>query len=274
MGEERNEVIRMSQSLVKAIKILDCFSTKAELSLIELVELSGLPKTTVFRLLSSLEETGLVVKVKNTSHDVKFRLGLKLLEYGNYVNEQIEYRKIALPHMMELNETLNELVHLTVVEKEEAVYVEKIDSTKPVRLVIEKGRRSPLYAGSAPKLLLAAMDDAVIDSYLEKVTIKQITKNTIRNVAELKEEIRKIREQGYSFSRSEHFKNTMGFSFPIYDRNGNTIAAIGVSISSNDYSEERGKVIIEKTRKAARNIWKDMGWDPDSCPSKLIFGNR
>jgi IclR family transcriptional regulator, KDG regulon repressor len=251
----------MSQSFVKAIKILDCFATKAELSLIDLVELSGLPKTTVFRLVSSLEETGLVVKIKKNSHDVKFRLGLKLLEYGNYVNEQIEYRKIALPHMRELNETLNELVHLTVVEKEEAVYVEKIDSTKPVRLVIDKGRRSPLYAGSAPKLLLAAMDDTTVDSYLKRVAMKQFTKNTIRTEDDLKEEILKIRKRGYSISSSEHFKNTMGFSFPVYDRNGNTVAAIGVSISTTEYSEEHEKNIIEKTRITAQNIWRDMGWD-------------
>ncbi|WP_087972365.1 IclR family transcriptional regulator [Oceanobacillus rekensis] len=250
----------MSQSLLKAIKILDCFSTKSQLSLIEIVELSNLPKTTVFRLVSSLEEGGLIVKVKKTSHDVTFRLGLKLLEYGNLVNEQIEYLKLALPHMRKLNEELNELVHLTVLENNEAVYIEKIDSTKPVRLVIEKGRRSPLYAGSAPKLLLAKMDDISLHNYLSVVAFEKITKNTIKSFEDLKIEIQKIRKNGYSISRAEHFKDTMGFSFPIYDSNGNTIAALGVSIPLTDYSEEREKVILENIRMSAQNFSLELGY--------------
>ncbi|UOQ93163.1 IclR family transcriptional regulator [Halobacillus shinanisalinarum] len=250
----------MSQSVLKAIKLLDCFTTKSELTLIELSDLSKMPKTTVFRLVSSLEEGGLLVKVRNTSHDVKYRLGLKLLEIGNRVQEQLEYRKVAFPHIKKLNEELNELVHMVVLEGDEAVYVEKIDSTKPVRLVVKVGRRSPLYAGSAPKLLLASMDDPSLEEYLSNLEIKKITNNTIDNIDDLKEEIQNIRNRGYSFSRAEHFKDTIGFSYPIYDYTGKTVAALGVSIPINDYSKEREIIILEKTKEAAQNIWRDLGY--------------
>ncbi|MEW9501499.1 IclR family transcriptional regulator [Jeotgalibacillus marinus] len=250
----------MSQSVLKAIKILDCFTTKPELSLIELAELANMPKTTVFRLVSSLEEGGLVVKVKKTSHDVKYCMALKLLELGNHVSDQLEYRKVALPHMKKLNEELNELVHMVVLEGNEAVYVEKIDSTKPVRLVVRVGRRSPLYAGSAPKLLLANMDDSSLEEYLINLEMEKITENTIDNINDLKKEIKKIRKRGYSFSRAEHFKDTIGLSFPIYNYSGRTVATLGVSIPLTDYSKEREKKILEKTRNAAQNIWRDLGY--------------
>lgn len=250
----------MSKSLIKAMKLLDCFDGKPELSLLELVDLSNTPKTTVFRLVSSLEESGLLVKVKQSSHDVKYRLGFKLMELGNIVSEQLEYKKIVLPYMRQLNEELNELVHLVVLEGNEAVYVEKVDSNKPVRLVVKEGKRSPLYAGSAPKMLLANRDERWLEEYLRDLEMDKITENTIADVANLRDEIMKIRERGFSISRAEHFKDTMGFSFPVYDYNGATVASIGVSIPLADYSKEREKIIIEKTRNTAENIWRELGY--------------
>ncbi|WP_177167131.1 IclR family transcriptional regulator [Salinibacillus kushneri] len=250
----------MSRSLIKAIKLLDCFKDKLEMTLYELVEESNLPKTTVFRLVSSLEEAGLLVKVKRSSHDVKYRLGLKLLELGKRVSEQLEYRKLALPYMRELNQKLNELVHMAVVEGDEAVYVEKLDSTKPVRLVIQIGGRSPLYAGSAPKLLLAHMNDDDRDNYLQNIEFEKITENTIENVEELKRELAEIKRKGYSISQAEHYRDTMGFSYPIKDFNGETIAALGVSIPITDYSKEREEMILRETGKTAERISRELGY--------------
>ncbi|CDQ38487.1 IclR family transcriptional regulator [Virgibacillus salexigens] len=250
----------MSQSLLKAVGLLDCFHSKSELSLIELVEMSQLPKTTVFRLVLSLEEAGLLVRVKRSSHDVKYRMGLKLLELGNRVSEQLEYRKIALPYMKQLNEKLNELIHMVAIEGNEAVYVEKLDSSKPVRLVIKVGKRSPLYAGSGPKMLLASMDDAVLNNYLEQLEIQAITENTITSKEALLEEIAKIRERGYSVSKAEHFKDTVGFSFPIKNYNGTTLAALGISIPITDYSKDKEEVIIEEIRKTAQHISTLLGY--------------
>lgn len=250
----------MSQSVLKAIKLLDCFMKKQELSLIELADLSGFPKTTVFRLVTSLEEGGLLVKVKNTSHDVKYRISLKLLALSNHVSDQLEYKKAAFPHMKKLNEEINELVHMVVLEGNEAVYVEKIDSTKPVRLVVEVGGRSPLYAGSAPKVLLAGMDDFQLDGYLSHLDLKKFTENTIDNIDDLKKEIEKIKTKGYAFSHSEHYKDTIGFSYPIYDYSGETVAALGVSIPISDYANERKPVILQNLKQTAENIWHELGY--------------
>ncbi|PAV30871.1 hypothetical protein CIL05_03900 [Virgibacillus profundi] len=250
----------MSQSLLKAIRLLDCFMKKPELSLIELTELSNLPKTTVFRLVSSLEEGGLLVKVRNSSHDVKYRMGLKLLELGNHVSEQLEYKKAAFHHMRKLNEKIDELVHMVVLEGDEAVYVEKMDSTKPVRLVVEVGRRAPLYAGSAPKVLLAGMDETSLELYLSNLEMKKFTENTIDNIDDLKKEIQEIKDKGYAFSKSEHFKDTIGFSYPIYNYNGKTVAALGVSIPITDYTDERKGLILEELKQTVQNIWRDLGY--------------
>lgn len=256
----KQEIDNMNQSVLKAIELLNCFTVKKELSIIELSEMTNMPKTTVFRLVSSLEEGGLLVKNRKTSHDVTYHMSFRMVELGKHAMDQLEYRKIAYPHMKVLNEELNELVHLVTREGDEAVYVETIDSTKLIRLVVKVGRRSPLYAGSGPKLLLAHMDPIAQKEYLNSVKIKKITDNTIDNVEDLKKELIRIKELGYSKSHAEHFPNTIGFSFPIYDYTNHVIASLGVSIPSSDYSKDREEMIIKKTKSAALAISWDLGY--------------
>ncbi len=250
----------MSKSLVKALTLLDSFLTKPEMNINELAEIANLPKTTAFRLASSLEEGGLIVKQRKTSHDVTYRMSLKMLTYGNHVKKQLKYNEIAYPHMKKLNEAIDELVHITIMEGNEAVYVDTIDSSKPLRLVVKVGARAPLYAGSAPKLLLSSKSDEELDQYLNEIELKKITPNTLMNKEEVKQEIKKIREKGYSISYSEHFKDTVGLSYPIYDHEGNMVAAIGVSMPVIDFSKEKEVHILSELENTAKKVWQDLGY--------------
>lgn len=253
-------MLLMSKSLMRAIEILDCFSQKPELTINELVEMTGISKTTVFRLATSLEDGGLLIKEKKSSHNVTFRLSLKFLTYSRYVKDQMKYNEVALPYMKKLNEDINELVHLTVVEGNSAVYIETFSSTKPLRLVVKAGARAPLYAGSAPKLLLATMSDTKIDNYLNDVELKKVTENTIADKGKLKKEIEKIRRKGYSISYSENFDFTIGFSYPIHNYNNEVVAALGISIPEKDYSKEKEKIILSNLEEVALEISKELGY--------------
>ena len=250
----------LSRSLVKAIQILDCFLERPVMTINELAEIAQMPKTTVFRLAGGLEEAGLLIKDRKSSHDVTYRMSLKLLEYGKAVSEQLEYSKVARSHMNKLNEEIDELVHLTIMEGYKAVYVETVNSSKPVRLVVKVGARAPLYAGSAPKMLLTGLSDEEIEEYLDHVEFKQFTPNTLVQKEKIKEEIEKIRERGYSISYSEHYQATIGMSYPIYDHDGKMVAAIGVSIPYIDHSKEREEFILSKLEHTVKDIWSELGY--------------
>ena len=250
----------MSKSLVKAIQVLDCFFEKPVMTINELTEMAGMPKTTVFRLASGLEEAGLLVKERRSSHDVRYRMSLKFLKYGKYVSDQLEYTKIALPHMRKLNEEIDELVHLSIMEDDHIVYVETVNSTKPVRLVVKVGARSPLYAGSAPKLFLAHMNDFELVQYFDRVKLNKLTPNTMVKKEKLMKEIEEIRKRGYSISYSERFDATIGMSFPVYDYEGKMIAALGVSVPDVNFTEERKETIIKELRETVKKIWDELGY--------------
>ncbi|PKR77898.1 IclR family transcriptional regulator [Halalkalibacillus sediminis] len=251
----------MSKSLVKAIGLLDYFKIKQNLSLVELAQLTGMPKTTIYRLVNSLEEAGLLIKDRNSQHDVQYRLGIKLLELGKLVEKQLTYKNIALPFMKRLNDELEELVHLTIIEGDEAVYIETIGSKKHIRLVVKVGERAPLYAGSAPKLLLSSKTDEEIYEYFKRVPLNKRTPNTIDNEKEIMKEIYNIREEGYSISRSESFKDTIGFSAPIYDFTGKIVAALGVSTVLTTFEKEKQDLILEKVQSTAEKISYELGYN-------------
>lgn len=258
----------MSASLLKAIKILDSFEKKDEMSINELIEATSLSKTTVFRLANSLEENGLLVKEKKSSHNVVYRLGLKFLIYGRHVKNQMKYNKIAIPYMEDLNKKIDELVHLTVVEDYEAVYVETFHSSKSLKLVINVGERAPLFAGSAPKLLLASFGELEFEKYLAEVELKQRNKNTIRSKIELKDEINAIKYKGFSISRSENFNETIGYSYPIYNDIGDVVAALGVSIPEKHHSKNKETNILISLKTTAVKISEKLGCSQEKYNTK------
>lgn len=251
----------MNQSVVKALHLLDLFlEGQTELTLVEIAERAGMPKPTAFRFLASLEACGMLVKSKNTGQDVRYRLGLKLLELGNIVAEQLEIRTIAKPWMQALCAELNEDVHLVILDGEEAVYIEKIESNQKVRLHTRVGKRSSVYIGSGPKLLLAFLPPEEQRSLISRIKLEDNADSLIQTEEALYEHIEEIKAQGYSISLGEQERETIGISYPVRDYSNKVIAALSVSGPVSRIDSGFQKEIQEKTRETALRISKALGY--------------
>lgn len=157
----------MNQSVIKAMKLLDLFTEGTnELTLKEISTKADMPKPTAYRLLSALETSGMLYKMKENEHDSRYRLGLKLLELGEIVSDQLELRDIALPYMENLAHEINEVIHLVIINHDKATYIEKVESSRALRLFTKIGKSVPLYSGSGPKLLLAYLPEEKQDEFL------------------------------------------------------------------------------------------------------------
>jgi IclR family transcriptional regulator, KDG regulon repressor len=247
--------------VIKALQLLDLYTSgESELSLADITKKVNLPKPTVYRLLSSLEACGYLKKVKKSDLDIRYKLGMKLLELGNVVMENLELRKIALPHMQKLNTEIDEFIHLVILDSNEAVYIEKVESKQDLRLFTRIGKRSPLYLGSGPRLLLAYFPDEERQSIINSLELKPFTPNTITDKTQLQNELDQIRSHGFSISRGEQDINTIGISFPIRDYSGQVIAALGVSGLALRFDVHREKLILEKVRLASQAISQELGY--------------
>lgn len=250
----------MNQSVKKAMSLLDLFTEyERELSLQEIAMKADMPKSTAYRLLTTLEAGGFLDKTKKTKHDSRYRLGLKLLELGQLVSDRLELRKTALPYMRKLAEEINEVVHLVVVNQLKAVYIEKVDSTRALRLNTKVGKNAPLHIGSGPKMLLAHLKedekDAVFSETLYcKDGIQKINKE------QLLDELKEIKEKGFAYSIGEQDADTTGISYPIFDHQKKVIASLAVSGLSSYYEGENLITIKKHVKQTAEEISEELGY--------------
>jgi IclR family transcriptional regulator, KDG regulon repressor len=251
----------MNQSVIKALKLLNYFTLEnPRLSLADIARMSGLTKPTAYRLLKSLEEEGFLTRNDHNPDDKDYMLGLRLFELGNMVAEGMELRKIALPYMESLRNAINEVVHLVILDRNEALYVERVETDQPMKLSTRIGLRTPLYAGSAPRLLLAYMNENDRKQILNEMKISPFTQSTVKNVEELQLLLDEIKENGYSVSFNELLPGTLGISVPIKNHKSAVIASLTIAIPGGHFSEKKMNGIIQQLQLTAKQISEKYGY--------------
>lgn len=237
--------------------ILNLFIEHTELSFQEIIELSEIPKTSVYRMLKSLEEMEFLEK----GTDAKYRLGMLFLKFGHLVSSRLDVRKIAYPIMQELHNDVKEAVNLVVRDGEEAIYIEKIDEKQKVRLYTAVGRKSPLYAGACPRAIFSFLPEHEVKDYLDSVELKSYANGTITDKEKLVEKIRKEREQGYTISHSELENHTSAVAAPIYNHLGEVVAGLSIAGIEANYQGENVDLFARKLKTATAEISRQLGYE-------------
>ncbi|OLO28634.1 IclR family transcriptional regulator [Alkalihalophilus pseudofirmus] len=244
-----------NKTVVKSMKLLDLFRTHKKLSLIEMVELSGIPKTSVHRMIGSLEEMGFLSK----DQEGKYTLGMLFLEFGQLVADRLDIRQIAHPVMKELRDKVGEAVNLTMRDHHDAIYIEKLDTIHPVRLFTKVGRRSPLYAGACSRIILANLSDVEIDEYLNMTKLSPYGTGTITDKEKLRMILRQSRLDGYTVSYSELENQTSSVAAPIFDHTGHVVGGLSIAGPDIRFQKEQLPILIEEVKQAAAHISRSLG---------------
>lgn len=247
-----------NKTVVRSMDILNLFIDHAQLTFQEIVDLSGIPKTSVYRMLKSLEEMGLLEK----GEDNFYRLGLLFLKFGTLVSERLDLRQIAYPIMEELHADVREAVNLIILQNGEAVYIEKIDYKQEVRLYTGVGRKAPLYAGACSRILLSFMDDEVIEEYIQDTPLQQYAEGTITEEQKLYKSIEEARDQGYTISYSELQSHSAAIAAPIFDHTGKVVAGLSIAGVEMNYQGENVARFAEKVMEKAAEISRRLGYIP------------
>lgn len=252
---------RLIQSIERAADILELFLTSSqELSLKEISGKVGLSKSTVHGIIKTLEVRGYL---KQNSADQKYRLGLKLFELGNKVSSQFDLRQIARPIIQNLVEELKETVHLVLYEREEVIYVEKIDGPRALRIYSQIGKKAPVHCTGVGKAILAYLDEDEVDRILANTELEAFTKYTLTDKESLKKHLQIIREQGYSTDDEEIELGLKCIGAPIFNHQGKVIAAISCAAPKMRLDIERTAEVILKMKQAAAHISESIGYKPD-----------
>ncbi len=247
-------------TLEKVIDILCLFDLgHMELSAQEIAERVGMPLSTTYRYLQVFLKKQILSKDESSN---KISLGLTVARLGLVACEKISVIEISHPYLKSLTDSCLETAALTVFDGMGLIYVDVVESPRPVKLSVGKGSILPLYAGSPGKAVLAYKDPSFIDYVIEATGLIKLGKNTITDRDELKKELAGIRRRGFSESDSEFDIGVGSVAAPIFDFKGRVIASISAAGPSDRIAENRPG-LIQQVMETARAISLDLGYRKD-----------
>jgi DNA-binding IclR family transcriptional regulator len=247
--------------LTRAINVLSVFGhSRPQLSLSEIVAAVRLPKTTVFRLLSSLVERDLCEFDPQAG---RYSLGFELVRLADIRRRQTNVHDVAIPVMRDIRNEINETVILSVRSGDFRVHIDFVEGLHPMRRMADLGVRAPLYAGAASKVLLAGMEDDDIEAYLSRTELTPLQRTTITDKIVLWREIRAIRKRGYAESKGEIFTGGGALAAPLKDFSGKTVAVMDILTPENRYTPQHRERCITLLLQGARRGSERLGYRPE-----------
>jgi IclR family transcriptional regulator, KDG regulon repressor len=248
----------ISPILNRSIAILDCFNQdRPEIGVREAARLVNLSSSATGRLMGSLRNLGIL---SQNPESKAYSLGPRVLTWAGVYTATLDLRKRALPFLEELYVSTNETISLYIIQGNDRICVERLESAQTVRIVARIGRRLPLYAGSAGKVLLAFLSIARLREILTSLKLEPLTPNTITDRARLETELVKIRKLGFAVSHGEWLADASGIAAPIFDQFNEPVGAISISGPTQRFTPRVIEQFTPPLIHAAVEISRDMGY--------------
>jgi len=248
------------QVLDRALAALEVLASReSECSLAELCTTLKLNKSTVHRLMMVLEQHRVVDKNPDSG---RYRLGLKLFEFGSKALGAVDLRRHAKPYLDRLQREFRETVFFCILDDGQVFYIEKIESQQSVRTACSVGSRAPAYCTAVGKAMLAELPDTEVSEVVRRWGLKAVTPNTITTASGLKAELKAIRARGYAIDNEEKEPGLRCVSAAIRGESGQLVAALSVSGPAFRVTKERAPEIGKAVMHAAAALSYELGYRP------------
>ena len=252
----RNKV----QSLDRALEILRLLGTEPEMRVTDLARRLEVHKSTVFRLLATLQQHGLVEQNPSTE---RYRLGYGLVRLAGSVVAELDLARASRPVLEELAARSGETVNLAILQGDQVVNIDQIAAPNLVVNVNWVGKQTPLHATSNGKVLLAHLPDDERGRLLSR-SLPRLTSRTITDARTLEKQLRRAREDGYAFTLEELELGLNAVAAPVHGADGRVMAAVSVAGPSYRVTPQRLADLGEMTREAASAISRRLGYIRDA----------
>ena len=256
MSEGISEVIKGAKSFSRSIKVLQLIADQGQPpSLGDLLESSKLTRPTLYRVLSALEAEGLILRNGNK----RYKLGSRLVSLAHRALAQTDIRDAARGALEQLRDTLGETVHLAIRNRDELVYIDKIESLELVRMSSSIGTRVPFHSSAVGKAFLTALDSTQAHALIDSLPMSPMTEHSSTSKESLKSYLKQVKSQGYSFESEENEKGIVCFGAAILNANRQPEASVSVSVPKfrlkKDHTHYTAALMA-----ACEAISRQLGW--------------
>lgn len=223
------------QNVVNALRVLEEVAARQPVGVSELARGLGLPKSSVQRALRTLAEAGWIRPVGNEI--TRWEVTSKALHVGRHATGDLSLRDAAVPVMEELRRETEETIHLMIPERDRTVLIERLETPKPVRIIIPLGGSSPIHASANGKAVLAASPQEDVQRLLSE-GLTRYTDTTIVEPGELLAELTEIRARGYATNKGEWRADIAAVAAAIPGQDGRPVASLSISTPVNRMPDE------------------------------------
>ncbi|TDE11834.1 IclR family transcriptional regulator [Jiangella asiatica] len=241
----------------KAVEVLDLLGEGRELTIAQLAERSGEPRSSLYRLLGTLEQLEMVEPTERRGY---FRLGVHVMRLGIASVEGRGLRECARPALERLRtETGGLTAYLVVRRDREAVCIERVEGTRVASMALKLGGALPLHAGAAPRALLAFSAEDQWREYTDGGELRRLTDNTPAEPERLYEVLAQERAEGICVSDGDVTVGIAAIGAPIFDHDGAVVAAMSVSGLRDEVVGPNAAKVKDLVAECAADVSRALG---------------
>lgn len=237
-----------SKAIGRALDILGYFSdSETTFNLTELVQMSGIPEASLFRILLTLEYH----RYLQRNPDGSYKMAPKVL-FGTLYEHAENIRQKVHPLLINLNQRFDETVSLAYLFGDKIQVIDVLEAFNEVRATNTLGKLLPPHCSSMAKAITAFQPQDRTDRIVQVYGLVRFTENTIVDRLALLNEYEEIRRNGWSMEREESSKGICCFGAPVYNEKQHAVAAISVMSPLIRLTPEREKEIIQDLVKTSQ----------------------
>lgn len=245
-----------SQVLRKGLRVLAAIGEYPDgVGVSELARRVHMPTSTVHRLASTLVDEKFVAF---NADQRQYTLGIRVFELSHSVTRTQAISDVAAPLMQRLVEETGETCLLSLLDRNQVLYVAQVPGTRRVRVSAEIGSRVPLYCTAQGKVLLASLPDDELDAVLAGLNLERRARRTITDLTRLREELSRVRSRGYATANEEHEDGIGAVSVPVTDPLRRTTAALCISAPVLRSVQQRLDEYVPLLKRAAHEIERSI----------------
>jgi DNA-binding IclR family transcriptional regulator len=252
----RRDSTRLS-SVTTAIHLLKTFTEEDdELGISELAKRLGVAKSTVHRLAGALLNEGLLHQDPASG---RYRLGVGLFSLGLMVRSRLDVTNESKYELNELREVTKENVRLAVLERDSVVFLHDFEAPQTLRLRSATGQLRPAFCTAEGICLISGLRRNELEEFLKYPRIAR-TNRTIVDQEEFVARISSAKRRGYAFEDEECDEGTRSIAAPIYNAEGQIVAAVGVAGPRARIRKSQVTKIAPLVKETASQISQKMGY--------------
>lgn len=239
------------QSLERGFAIFEFIVHKGGIGVTEISKELDLNKSTVFSILKTLEDLGYIYKdeVMNT-----YAATYRLQTLADMTSDPRNIAGFARPILQQLLKIYDETIHFVSAREDSVVYLDKMESTKSIRIYTGIGLEMPLHCTSLGKAILADRTPEEVAAYAQRTGLPGLTTNSITQLDKLRLELDKVKNQGYAIDDEENQEGLYCLGVPVRNKHGAALYAISLSMPKFRQGDYKEKAVIHDLKAAAEKI--------------------